>query len=53
MLWTLAVVFFILWVLGLLHVYSIGAWVWLFFVVWIVCLVARLAGGRSPAPPAS
>jgi hypothetical protein len=51
MLWTLAVIFFILWVLGLVHVFAIGAWIWLFFVIWVICLIARLASGRRAAPP--
>ncbi len=51
MLWTIAVIFFILWVLGLIHVFAIGAWIWLFFVIWVVSLIARLASGRRSVPP--
>ena len=45
MLWTLAVIFFILWILGLVGVYAIGAWIWLFFAIWIISLIAQFAGG--------
>ena len=51
MLWTLAVIFFILWVLGLVHVFAIGAWIWLFFVIWVVSVIVRLVSGRRVTPP--
>lgn len=51
MLWTLAVVFFVLWVLGLIGVFAIGAWIWLFFAIWIISLIAQLAGGRGRTTP--
>ncbi len=53
MLWTLAVIFFILWILGMVHVYAIGAWIWLFLAIWVISLVAQLAmrGGRKSLPP--
>lgn len=51
MLWTVAVIFFILWVLGLVHVVAIGAWIWLFFVIWVISLIAQLASGRRSVPP--
>lgn len=44
MLWTLAVIFFILWIVGLAGAYAIGAWIWLFFAIWIISLIAQLAG---------
>ncbi|HET9743308.1 MAG TPA: hypothetical protein VFQ00_11210 [Terriglobales bacterium] len=52
MLWTLAVIFFILWILGLVGVYAIGAWIWLFFAIWIISLIAQFTGGRrTPTAP--
>jgi len=51
MLWTIAVIFFILWVLGLVKVFAIGAWLWLFFVVWVVSLIAQMATRRRGVPP--
>jgi len=53
MLWTLAVIFFVLWVLGLVHVFAIGAWMWLFLVIAAICLIAQVASGRRAAPPAA
>ena len=51
MLWTLAIIFFVLWVLGLVHMYAIGAWIWLFFAIWVISLIAQLAvGGRRNTP---
>ncbi len=47
MLWTLAVIFFVLWILGLVGVYAIGAWIWLFFAIWIISLIAQLSSGRG------
>jgi hypothetical protein len=53
MLWTLAVIFFILWIVGLAGAYAIGAWIWLFFAIWIISLIAQLAGaGRRRTPNA-
>jgi cobalamin biosynthesis protein CobD/CbiB len=50
-LWTLVVVFFVLWILGLVDVFPVGGWVWLFFVIWVVALIASLAtrGGTRTA----
>jgi hypothetical protein len=50
MLWTLAVIFFILWVLGLVGAYSIGAWIWLFCAIWIISLIAQFAGAGRRRP---
>jgi len=49
MLWTIFVVFLVLWILGLAKVFAIGAWIWLFLVIWIVSLLAQLARGRGGA----
>jgi hypothetical protein len=51
MLWTLAVIFFVLWVLGVVGVYAIGTWIWLFFAIWVISLVAQIASGRGRANP--
>ena len=51
MLWTLAVIFFVLWVLGLVGVYTIGAWIWLFFAIWVTSLIVQLATGRGRVNP--
>jgi hypothetical protein len=46
MLWTVFVVFAILWILGLANVIAIGAWTWLFFVIAIIALIAGFTAGR-------
>lgn len=46
-------VFFILWILGLVGVYAIGAWIWLFFAIWIISLIAQMAAGRGRGTPAA
>jgi len=52
MLWTLVAVFFTLWILGLGNVYTIGAWIWLFFVIWVIALIAAIVThGRTATPP--
>ena len=53
MLWAIAVIFFVLWILGLASVYTIGAWVWLFCLIWIVALIARVAMRHTGPPPAA
>ena len=53
MLWTLAIIFFVLWVLGVVGVYSIGAWIWLFCAIWIISLIAQLATGHGRGTPAA
>ena len=50
MLWTLFVIFLILWALGLANVYTIGAWIWLFFVIALIVLIVQLATGRRAGP---
>ena len=50
MLWTLFVIFLILWVLGLANVYTIGAFVWLFLVAALITLVLQLVSGRRAGP---
>ncbi len=51
MLWTLFVIFLILWILGLANAFAIGAWIWIFFVIAIISLIAQLTWRRSTAPP--
>jgi hypothetical protein len=53
MLWAIVVIFFVLWLLGVASVYAIGAWVWLFFAIWIVALIARVSTRHSGPHPGS
>ena len=52
MLWLFFVIFFILWVLGLAGAFTIGAWVWVFFAIWIILLIAQITTARRrPVQP--
>ena len=50
MLWLAFVFFFILWILGLSGTIAVGAWAWLFFVIWMIALIAQLATRKSHTP---
>jgi hypothetical protein len=47
MLYTIAVVLLILWVLGLVTSYTIGGFIHILLVVAIVMILVRVIGGRS------
>ena len=46
MLWTVAVVLMILWLLGLMSSYTIGGFIHIFLVIAIVVILFRLIQGR-------
>jgi len=48
MLWTIAVVLFILWLLGLVSSYTLGGYIHILLVLAIVAILIRLIQGRSP-----
>jgi hypothetical protein len=48
MLWTIAVVLFILWMLGLVSSYTLGGYIHILLVLEIVAILIRLIQGRSP-----
>ena len=47
MLWTLAIVLLVLWVLGLVSSYTLGGFIHLLLVAAIVLVAVRLIQGRS------
>ena len=49
MLWTLAVIFLVLWLLGLVTAYTMGGLIHLLLVVALVVVVLRLIQGRRIA----
>jgi hypothetical protein len=52
MLWAIAVIFFVLWILGLASAFAIGGWIWVFFAIWILALIGQMASrNRRSAPP--
>jgi hypothetical protein len=48
MLWTIAVVLLILWLLGIVSSYTLGGFIHILLVVAIVAVLIRLIQGRSP-----
>ena len=48
MLYTIAVVLLILWLLGLVTSYTIGGFIHILLVIAIVVILIRVIGGRNP-----
>jgi hypothetical protein len=48
MLWTIAVVLVILWLLGLVSSYTMGGFIHILLVIAIVVILVRVIGGRKP-----
>jgi hypothetical protein len=48
MLWTIAVVLLILWLLGIVSSYTLGGFIHILLVLAIVAVLIRLIQGRSP-----
>lgn len=48
MLYTIAVILIILWLLGLVSSYTMGGFIHILLVVAIVIVLLRVIGGRSP-----
>lgn len=48
MLWTIAVVLFVLWLLGMVSSYTLGGFIHILLVLAIVAVLIRLIQGRSP-----
>jgi len=46
MLWTITIVLFILWVLGLVSSYTMGGWIHILLVLAVIVLIFNLIGGR-------
>lgn len=53
MLFTLAIILLILWLLGMITSYTLGGWLHLLLIIGIIVLVVRLIVGppRGPVPP--
>ena len=48
MLWTIAVILLILWLLGLISSYTIGGFIHILLVIAIVVVLVRIIQGRRP-----
>ena len=46
MLWTITIVLFILWILGLVSSYTMGGWIQILLVFAIIVLIFNLISGR-------
>jgi hypothetical protein len=49
MLWTLAVILLVLWLLGLITSYTLGGFIHILLVVAVIFVLVRLIQGRRPA----
>jgi uncharacterized protein DUF5670 len=48
MLWTIAVLLLILWLLGMVSSYTLGGFIHILLVVAVIAVLIRLIQGRSP-----
>ena len=48
MLWTLAVILFVLWGLGMVTAYTIGGFIHILLLLALISVVIQLIGGRQP-----
>jgi len=48
MLWTIAVILFILWLLGLLTHFTVGGFIHVLLVIAIIAVLIRIIQGRRP-----
>ena len=46
MLWTITIILFILWLLGLVSGYTLGGWIHILIVLAVIVLVFNLIAGR-------
>ncbi|HEX3969486.1 MAG TPA: lmo0937 family membrane protein [Edaphobacter sp.] len=46
MLWTITIILFILWIVGLVSSYTLGGWIHILLVLAIIILIFNLMSGR-------
>ena len=46
MLWTITIVLIILWLLGIVGVYTVGAWIHILLVIAVILILFNLLSGR-------
>ena len=46
MLWTITIILIILWLLGVVGVYTVGAWIHILLVLAVIVLIFNLLSGR-------
>lgn len=47
MLWTITIILFILWIVGLVSSYTLGGWIHILLVLAIIVLIFNLLSGRK------
>lgn len=54
MLFTIAIILIVLWLLGMITSYTLGGWLHLLLILAIIAFIVRLVAGppRGPYPPA-
>ena len=48
--WFIFLILLVMWILGLVGTYQIGAWLWLLLVAAVIVLIVQLATGRRALP---
>lgn len=46
MLWTITVILFVLWVIGMVSSYTLGGWIYILLVLAVISLLFNLFSGR-------
>ena len=46
MLWTITIILFVLWILGLVSSYTMGGWIHILLVLAVIILIFNLLSGR-------
>ena len=46
MLWTITVILLVLWLLGVVGVYTVGAWIHLLLILAVISIIFNLLSGR-------
>ena len=49
MLWTITIILFILWLLGMVSSYTLGGWIHILLVLAVIMLIFNLLSGRRVA----
>ena len=49
MLWTITIILLVLWLLGVVGVYTVGAWIHLLLVLAVIMIIFNLISGRRVA----
>lgn len=49
MLWTITIILLVLWLLGVVGVYTVGAWIDLLLVLAVIMIIFNLISGRRVA----